>query len=950
MLAVVAAGPVWAARPKDPKTSLDHKAFFRPELALSSAHAPLEEILAALPNQAAWRSFLTQRSLAQPRGGSLRVFMDPRSGAATNIMGAFPLIPGSGVGNRLALGDLSIIEGGVVAAVNAGVVAQAARGFVETHKTLLGIDTQQLGEVHATQVAPELWQIHIPQVYSGIPVRDGRVAGSIKHGNLVVIGAENWGDVRVNPNPRIGAEEALEKGFAHADGRVSADAILREPALEIVPVAPPEFQDGEAFRGPVGKGYGHRLVWTFVFNRPPEDARWEVMVDAHSGEVIAFQDINHCVNQQIQGGVYPLTNTEICPDADRCGVMQLGWPMPYADTGFPTPNNFTNSAGIYDYTSGTAATTLTGRYVDIVDHCGAITASSTTGAIDLDGVDGQHDCTVPAGSSPGNTASSRSCFYEINKIAEVARGWLPANTWLQARLTANVNINNTCNAFWNGTSINFYRSGGGCRNTGEIAGVFDHEWGHGLDDNDANGSISRSGEAYADIAAIYRLETSCVGYGFFQTRDAGCGQTSDGTGFNSNESQTGTHCDLDCSGVRDSDWDKHADHLPDTALGFVCTHCSPSTGPCGRQVHCAAAPVRQMAWDLVTRDLTAAPFSLDSQTAFIVGNKLFYQGSGNVSDWHSCGCGSSASGCGSNNGYMQWLTADDDNGNLNDGTPHMTAIHDAYNRHGIACAAPTPTNSGCGDGAPPAAPTLSATDGDHQVALSWTSVAAGDGGFAPASFVLDNFGVNQAWAPSKHVRTLADISNDGKADIVAFGDAGVWTALSTGDGGFAPASFVLADFGVSQAWDPSKHMRTMADINNNGQADIVAFGDAGVWTALSTGDGGFAPASLALANFGVSQAWDPSKHVRMIIDEDIVAFGDAGVWTALSTRYWVFRTEGHAGCNFGKALIAEVTGLSYTDTQVANGRTYHYNVVAAGSSSACFGRASTCVSATPRRR
>jgi hypothetical protein len=107
---------------------------------------------------------------------------------------------------------------------------------------------------------------------------------------------------------------------------------------------------------------------------------------------------------------------------------------------------------------------------------------------------------------------------------------------------------------------------------------------------------------------------------------------------------------------------------------------------------------------------------------------------------------------------------------------------------------------------------------------------------------------------------------------------------------------------------------------------------------------------LALANFGVSQAWDPSKHVRMIIDEDIVAFGDAGVWTALSTRYWVFRTEGHAGCNFGKALIAEVTGLSYTDTQVANGRTYHYNVVAAGSSSACFGRASTCVSATPRRR
>jgi len=48
----------------------------------------------------------------------------------------------------------------------------------------------------------------------------------------------------------------------------------------------------------------------------------------------------------------------------------------------------------------------------------------------------------------------------------------------------------------------------------------------------------------------------------------------------------------------------------------------------------------------------------------------------------------------------------------------------------------------------------------------------------------------------------------------------------------------------------------------------------------------------------------------------------------------VFRSEGHAGCDFGKALIAETTGTAFTDTAVANGREYSYNVVAAGSSSA----------------
>ena len=78
-------------------------------------------------------------------------------------------------------------------------------------------------------------------------------------------------------------------------------------------------------------------------------------------------------------------------------------------------------------------------------------------------------------------------------------------------------------------------------------------------------------------------------------------------------------------------------------------------------------------------------------------------------------------------------------------------------------------------------------------------------------------------------------------------------------------------------------------------------------------------------------------------------FQNALSWTGVTgaTRYWVFRTEGHAGCEFGKTRIAEVTGTTYTDTAVANGRTYYYNVVAAGTSSACFGTASTCVSGTP---
>ncbi|NJL28708.1 MAG: endopeptidase [Thermoanaerobaculia bacterium] len=790
LVCVIAASGVWALQPKE-GSYLSAKEFFLPELYISSANEALDDVIYELPNQAAWEQFQSAAGL-ESGDGQMRAFIDPRSGAATNVLGAFPLIPGRGVGNQLTLGDLGRRLGSEVRKVDSRVVGEAVLGFVRARQEVLGIDLAQLGSVRVGQVTPELWQVSIPQVFQGVPVRHGRLAATINNGNLILLGTETWGNVSaaLSPAPKVSSEKALALGFEFAGGRVLVDELVQQPKLEIIPFAPPEFQIGEGYGGQIGKGYGHRLAWVFAFVRPPDSETWEVMVDAHSGQVIAFQDVTHYLDGQIKGGVYPITSTEICPNADQCGTMQSGWPMPYADTGLASPNNFTNSAGIFNYTSGTVTTTLTGRFFDIVDNCGAVSNSSTTGVIDMGGVTGHHNCTTGGGGA-GNTAASRTAFYELNKLAELARGWLPSNTWLNSRVTTNVNINNTCNAFYSAGTVNFYRSGGGCRNTGEIAGVFDHEWGHALDDNDTGGNLSSTSEGYADIVAIYRLEASCVGHGFFDNSSSGsCGLTVDGTGRNCNEALTGSAvCCTDCSGVRDADYAKHTPNTPATALGFVCPSCTSSTGPCGRQVHCAGAPIRQAAWDFVTRDLTAAPFNLDSQTAFIIGNKVFYQGSGNIGAWYTCTCTTSSGGCGSTNGYMQWLAADDDNGNVNDGTPHMTALYNAFNRHGIACATPTPTNSGC-SGGPSAAATLSATAGDKSVALSWGTVSG-------------------------------------------------------------------------------------------------------------------------------------------------------------ATRYWVFRSEGHAGCNFGKTLIAEVTGTSYTDTQVANGREYYYNVVAAGSSSACFGRASNCVNVTP---
>jgi trimeric autotransporter adhesin len=718
---LLAAATAGAFEPAESKSAIGQRAFFLPELYISTSNVPVANVLDQLPNKAAWNQLLTANKGA---AAGVAGYIEPRSGAASSIIGVFPLLPG--LGNSLTLGDVSSKLGRPVGAVNEAVVADLVAAFVREKAGVLGIDATQLGKVKAGASTPTLWHTAVPQVVNGVPVRDARVVVTIKHGNVILMGAEAWGNVHVGTAPAVDPESAMRLGFDFVGGRLKGDRIVKELKLELHPIAPQEFQSGEGFAGPLGAGFGHRLIYTFQFQRFPELALWELMVDAQSGEVIALQDKNQYADASIVGGVYPLTNTGVCPNPSQCGTMQPGFPMMQADTGFASPNNFTDSGGVYNYTSGTLTTTLTGRFVDVNDTCGAINATSATGSVDLGGATGQTDCATPAGNTfgAGNTPAMRTAFYELNKLIEQAKGWLPSNAWLNGTLPANLNINLTCNAFWSppNQNVNFYRQGGGCRNTGEIASVFDHEWGHGLDDNDTLGALSNSSEGYADIVGIYRLQASCVGHGFFQPPAGACGLTVDGTGRNVDEDQTaGVHCALDCSGVREADFAKHADGIPDTALNHVCPRCTASSGPCGRQVHCAAAPVRQAAWDLVARDLVTAPFNMTSQQAFMLGNKLFYEGSGSIGLWYSCTCTTSSDGCNAAGGYLNWLAADDDNGNLTDGTPHMTALFNAYNRHGIACTTPTVQNAGC-SGQPTGKAAVWVVAGSSQNTVNWDPI------------------------------------------------------------------------------------------------------------------------------------------------------------------------------------------------------------------------------------
>ncbi len=584
-----------------------------------SESLPLSLERSSAEMQRSWSEFFAEFSPAWS------VHLDRRTGAPMLVEGRGIPWPVDGTS------DASSLEHGI-------------RAFIAAHRDLLAAgDSELTFDPEASgRLSPDAWQVVFTHTVAGVPVAGERYVFTIGHCKLISFGAPRWSRIDVDPLPAIDAAEALARAAAHMKlGARDGVDVVGKGALEIVP-----------------HGASWALVWRVAVKVAGETGTWEARVDAHDGSIRSFADVNEYT--QVKGGVYPISNDQTPPD----GVEQAGWPMPFASIASGTSQTST-STGFFTCDGTSATTSLVGPYVRVIDACGAI-LESTVCANDLDlRSGGGTDCAVPAGSSPGNTHAARTGFYHLNRIAEHARTWLPTRAWLTEQLTDNVNINNTCNAYWNGLSVNFYRSGGGCGNTGEISGIFLHEWGHGLDTNDGGG-LDNPGEAYADIVSMLSTHNSCIGRGFKTSPCAGYGDT----------------C-LTCTGVREQDFAGHASQTPATPDDFVTIRCPIGNGPCGREVHCEAHVAAETLWDLATRDLPAS--GLDPASAWQVTDSLWYRSRlGSGGDAYNCALPDS-DGCSATSWFTKMRAVDDDDGNLANGTPHAAAIFGAFNRHGIAC-------------------------------------------------------------------------------------------------------------------------------------------------------------------------------------------------------------------------------------------------------------------------
>jgi len=120
-----------------------------------------------------------------------------------------------------------------------------------------------------------------------------------------------------------------------------------------------------------------------------------------------------------------------------------------------------------------------------------------------------------------NQSLSEQTTAEINAHigVERMRDWVigldDGETKFDFQLLSNVNQASTCNAYYDGVSINFFLAGGGCPNTSYSTVVW-HEEGHWANDlyNSGNGSDG-FGEGGADCWAMYIADNPVVAQDFF---------------------------------------------------------------------------------------------------------------------------------------------------------------------------------------------------------------------------------------------------------------------------------------------------------------------------------------------------------------------------------------------------------------------------------------------------
>ena len=374
-----------------------------------------------------------------------------------------------------------------------------AHRVLKEESELLGLGTSDFRESIGARMG-RTWSFTFDQYFRGLPVVGGRA------------------DVRVSMAGRIAMLGSvafdIPADFATTPALTAEAATLL--AWQNLGEAPTTNQQSEQVKAP------RLVVWgdTLAAQRTTKHLAYEVSianvaadgsgklgrsyVDAQTGVVLQHVNDKHacgpaCTHAAHGTGV----GAEVAKDAAPA-------PTPVPVNTLLTFNGYTR-AGL-DANGPAVLLPMAGLQVTFpglgtftTNAVGAITVNLTTPVnVTISGLNGVHHQLIGGSSAPSlvfaafpglnqtytlltPTATTAqlahtNCAYWIHSVNTWARGFLGNTTQLNNldNIAVSVNVAGTCNAYSTGPSLNFYGAGGGCANAA-FSTVIAHEWGHSLD-------------------------------------------------------------------------------------------------------------------------------------------------------------------------------------------------------------------------------------------------------------------------------------------------------------------------------------------------------------------------------------------------------------------------------------------------------------------------------------
>jgi MYXO-CTERM domain-containing protein len=333
------------------------------------------------------------------------------------------------------------------------------------------------------------------QMQAGIPVVGGQVSFRFKADRLVVIGSE-----------------ALPHATARVGGGAASLANLQKQATKwVLQDSASQAQASTAYGPmvlPITSGSAtryHTVMAVTVAGQAPL-GKWRVYLDANSALPVAREQTLRFAEGTVRYDV-PLRS----PNGDRA-------PLPAALASL-TVNGVAQESGadgsiIWDgINDATVEVRTTGPLVQVNNQSGADAQAMLVIA------DGGNLDWSEAGDELLD--AQLASFVHSYIVKEKVRTLNPNLSWLDTPLPVNVNIDDACNAFSDGNSINFFIESSQCANTARLADVVYHEFGHSMHSHSIIEGVGAFDGAFSEGLSDYLAATitgdPAMGLGFFKS-------------------------------------------------------------------------------------------------------------------------------------------------------------------------------------------------------------------------------------------------------------------------------------------------------------------------------------------------------------------------------------------------------------------------------------------------